>query len=503
MCKVNRAMVTEEIEPNRDSSMGSRSKERSKSPIRSLASEDSLGNSHSSGCYISDRDDDNGKWDGYQAGFDSLSKRSGSLASTATLTSNENSSSHNSYSHSHSHSSTGRSYSKSPNRSPRPGCLKKAKSDDQTSAVRAARQISSLPLASAEDDRRRDKSVRRFSGDRGSKSKDGVPIDGNGLYYQPSKASLHDAKMNLQTKKPQRIRNRSISKGPILRRKSYGEPLNLSQHTSEGSSSARGSSGKRSKSCEPQEGIKSSHGRGHSCDPPQPGTKSKKKLSPTASRNRKQPMNVTNLTRSSEEGNANVRKSWLRQENMETKDRKEQHSQKMKRKSQTSKTKSSQKKKEAKDGREEGQSGMITFLEDVVTKKGNRSNTPSPRKDRSGGLFKKSSSARSVKRASSGANSFPDRRERRSSAPAKALTAFNHSKKAMLPPEFDYDDDDGEPKPSTPLPEPPKEKILLDVSELAALEIIRLGKDNSLKLDLYDLVKHLRQEQWEKSGHNR
>jgi len=41
----------------------------------------------------------------------------------------------------------------------------------------------------------------------------------------------------------------------------------------------------------------------------------------------------------------------------------------------------------------------------------------------------------------------------------------------------------------------PLERVMLDVSELAALEIIRLGKDNSLKLDLYELMKHLKSQQ--------
>lgn len=476
--------MSEGSEPNRDSSSESRSRKKSKNPLRSLASGDSLGNSHSSGGLAIDRDGDNDNWAGFQAGHDSVSKRSGSLASTATLTSNENS-----FSHSHSHSGrsprTGSSYSKSPNRSPRPGCLKKTSSDNRLSAGRTARQIASLPLASEEDDRRLDKSDRRFSGDRGSKSKEGQPVDGNGLYYQPSKASLHASNINVPTKKPQRIKNRSNPKGPILRRKSYGENSSSSLNTGEGSSSARGSSGKRSKSCEPQDIISGAHGRGHSREPPHPGTKSKKKLSPTVSRNRKQVP-----TRSSAQSNAKVT-SWPRQEPAETKEGR--------RKNQTSKSKSSQKKKET----HEEHSSMITFLADVSTKKSNDSSKPQPRKDRSGGLFKKSSSARAVKRNSSGANTFPDRRERRSSAPAKALAAFHNYKKAMLPPEFDYDDDEDQPKSLPPLSEPPKEKILLDVSELAALEIIRLGKDNSLKLDLYDLVKHLRQEQLEKSRQNR
>ena len=43
------------------------------------------------------------------------------------------------------------------------------------------------------------------------------------------------------------------------------------------------------------------------------------------------------------------------------------------------------------------------------------------------------------------------------------------------------------------------QNVLLDVSELASLEIIRLGDDNSLKLDLFDLMKHLKQQQLRKS----
>ena len=50
-------------------------------------------------------------------------------------------------------------------------------------------------------------------------------------------------------------------------------------------------------------------------------------------------------------------------------------------------------------------------------------------------------------------------------------------------------------EPSAEPPLQPHEKIMLDVSELAALEIIRLGKDNSLKLDVFDLMNHLKRQQ--------
>lgn len=497
-------MVTEEIETNRDSSLESKSKSRSKSPFRPLASEDSLGNSNNSGSLVSERGDDDVNW----AGFDDLSKRSASathhsLASTATLTSH--SSSNNSHSHSSRSPRAGISphFHKSPKRSPRPGCLKNHYSDDDIPSIRASRQIASPPLSSEEDDRRQDKHDRRFSGDRGSKSP--PTPDGNGLYYQPSKASLHSANINVPTKKPQRIRNRSNSKGAI-RRKPHGENSNSSsQHTSEGSTSTRGSSHSRGSS------HGSSHGRGHSREPPQPGTKSKKKSSPPVSQDRKQPVSTKKL---SIQGRADFHESWPRHETTETKERKELL-QKIKRKKQSPKIKSkpSQKNKVIKENKDEVNSGTITFLEDVATKKINDSTDAPPRKDRSGGLFKKSNSARSVKQRPSAAaavesNAFPDRRsregrERRSSAPAKALAAFNHYRKAALSADFDYDDDEEEHKQLPPPPQPPKEKVMLDVSELAALEIIRLGKDNSLKLDLYDLVNHLRQQQVEKSGHNR
>ena len=72
------------------------------------------------------------------------------------------------------------------------------------------------------------------------------------------------------------------------------------------------------------------------------------------------------------------------------------------------------------------------------------------------------------------------RRHRRSSAPA--MTSFQQ----FGGHEFE-DFDDSQSKPA--------QKILFDVSELASLEIIRLGDDNSLKLDLFDLMKHLKRQQ--------
>jgi hypothetical protein len=85
------------------------------------------------------------------------------------------------------------------------------------------------------------------------------------------------------------------------------------------------------------------------------------------------------------------------------------------------------------------------------------------------------------------------RRQRRSSAPAKALAAFSQYRKSIGAIDFEDFDDPPQEKPK------PVEKVLLDVSELAALEIIRLGKDNSLKLDLFDLVNHLKKQQLKKS----
>lgn len=476
MCAVNRTMVKEEIGANRDSSSQSRSnrsKKRSKSAVRSLASGDSLNNSTSSGCFISGKD----------AGYNSL-------ASTATLTSNGSLSSN---SHSSRSPRAGINSNKSPRRSPRHGCLRNGSSDGDISSIRAARQIASLPLASAEDDRRQDKHDRRFSGERGSKSKEGPLLDGNGLYYQPSKASLG---INVPTKKPQRIKKRSNSKGAILRRKSHSESLSSSQHTTEGSTSSRGSHSKRSKSCERQD-------RGHSCEPSQHDTKNKKKSkSPPISRNRKQ---ITSPKSVSALGNPNFHESWPRHGTLETKDRREQDLLKIKRKKESSKTKSSHK-KETKVNKDDGNRGVISFLEGVATK-GLDSKAGSTRKDRSGGLFKKSSSARAVKRpsapAATAATVPPKSRERRSSAPAKAFAALTSYRKTILPAEFDYDEDDEEPTPMPPPLEPPKEKVLLDVSELAALEIIRLGKDNSLKLDLFDLMKHLREQELLKNGQYR
>lgn len=484
--------MTDEIEPNRDSSTESKSNSRSKSPFRPLAFEDSLSNINSSGPLVSELEDDDRNWSGFDLSKRSASTTHRSVASTATLTS------HNSSNNSHSHSHSSRSpragissnFHKSPKRSPKAGCLKNHYSDEDIPSIRATRQIGSPPLASEEDDRRQDKNDRRFSGDRGSKSP--APKDGNGLYYKPSKASLHSANINVPNKKPQRIRNRSSSKGAI-RRKPHGEnPKSSSQHTGEGSTSTRGSSHSHG----------SSHGRGRSHEPPQPGTKSKKKSSPPVSQDRKQPVSTKKLLA---QGHADFHESWPRHETTETKERKELL-QKIKRKKQNpkNKSKSSQKNKVTKESKDEVNGGMISFLEDVATKKSNDSTTAPTRKDRSGGLFKKSNSARSVKQRPSAAaavdsNAFPDRRsregrERRSSAPAKALAAFNHYRK-MLPADFDYDDDEEEPKPLPPPPQPPKENVMLDVSELAALEIIRLGKDNSLKLDLHDLVNHLRQQQ--------
>jgi len=489
-------MEKEETEVNRDSgsSTESKSKSRRKSAFRSLASDEYFGNGIS--------DDDDGRW----AEFDDSKRSTGSarrsMASNATLTSptRSNNSHSNGFSSRSPRVGLSSSFHKSPKRSPRP-CLRNSNSDDESSAIRAARQIPTLPFTSEEDDRRQEKNHRR----RGSRSP--PPPDVNGLYYQPSKASLHDRNINVPTKKPQRIRKRSNSKG-ATRRKSYGDHPNSSfQQTNEGSTSTHGSSHSHGSS------HGSSHGRGRSPETPQPVTKSKKKSSPPASQNRKQPTNTKKLSAQGKVSSADFHESWPRTDSAKAKERKEVLD-KSKRKTPKIKSKSNQKNKEAKEKKDEISNGIISFLEDVATKNSNGSTTASQRKDRSGGFFKmkKSNSARSVKRSSATAagdsNTFPDRRnrgshERRSSAPAKAFAALTSYRKALLPVEFDYEEDEEESEPFSQPLQPPKEKILLDVSELAALEIIRLGQDNSLKLDLFDLVNHLRQQQSEKSGHNR
>ena len=63
-------------------------KKRSKSPFKPLSFEDSLGNSETSRTM----DDEENWWSLNKSGIDDLSKRTHSLASTATLTSNESSS---------------------------------------------------------------------------------------------------------------------------------------------------------------------------------------------------------------------------------------------------------------------------------------------------------------------------------------------------------------------------------------------------------------------------
>ena len=93
------------------------------------------------------------------------------------------------------------------------------------------------------------------------------------------------------------------------------------------------------------------------------------------------------------------------------------------------------------------------------------------------------------------------RRQRRGSAPAKALVAVQQYKKSVKAPDLEGQEETPTATPildSTSLEDLSLERVMLDVSELAALEIIRLGKDNSLKLDLFDLVNHLKRKQLKK-----
>jgi hypothetical protein len=514
----------DDTESTHDSSTDSRSK----SSLRPLASEDSLWNSHSSDCHLGDHDDDD-NW-GF---FDQVPKRNRSvalhsMASTGTLTSNGSSHANILSSNSNSNRSPKSdrrgsiSSHTSPRRSPRPGCLRKSSDKQDISKVQdRVGEIASLPLSTAtasghapENERGQGNNGRRLSGDRG-KSKGGPPKDGQGLYYQPSKAFLHNSNIHQPAKKPQRIRARS--KGPVLRRKSPGESQMKSQSLQPGRTTSRDASSgasKRSKSCEPHDGICSVHGRSKSCDR-QCGT-TKKKSSRSASRSREKP--------SSKDSNASFHESWpqpQQKRNKEIERQKQQHreTEKIERKKLTSKTKTfpSHKKKETKEGKDKGDNDIndvITFFDDMVTmKRDNPTTRPSTHPGRS---MTKSSSERCVSRSKSPASSSvgvssahgaPNglenplldpsnkRRQRRSSAPAKAVEAFQQYRNSIGASEFeDFD----EPAPAQPEP-PAPEKVMLDVSELAALEIIRLGKDNSLKLDLFDLMKYLKREQLKKN----
>jgi len=481
-------MGLDETDPTaRESSVESNSRSRSRSRRRKsknsftpLASEDSLWNSNSSCCNFSEpEDDDDNNWS-FRVGFKevpkngSASNHSGrpSLASTNGSSSTNNSNSKRSPRRTH----------KSPKRSPRPSCLSTSK--DENSAHQG-RQMPTVPFSS-EDDRVQSKHERRHSGGNIGKSKDGPPKDGKGLYYQPSKAALG---LNNPTKKPQRVRSRSNTKGPVLRGRKDQQPS--SKHNGESVSSSTGASresGKKSNSSEPIG----------------------KKPSPPSSRTRKKPSCPKNATPSkglSRSLHDHRPKSRLQDDKeLERQKQVQGQMQKIKRKKPTIvKTKSVLGQKD------NGLDEVISFFEEIAAKKANGGHSPPP-KNHLGRSMKKSMSFKGVSRSRSPASSSvasaqstpePDlmtkgRRQRRSSAPAKALAAFNQYRKSILTAAELEDDDNEDDEPSTQTPPPPPEKIMLDVSELAALEIIRLGPDNSLKLDVFDLMKHLRRQQLQK-----
>lgn len=502
-------MGVDVAEATQDSSARSRgrTRDRSKSPFKPLASEDSLGNSDTSRS-LSVHDDEE-KWFGFKIGFDDVSKRTQtmhSIASTATLTSNESSShGHASFSNSKwspaSERRLSNSFHKSPRKSPKYTNLVSEGPDNE--------QISSLPLTTpngqaAENDRGIIKSIRRFS------AKDGTPVDaictdGKGTYYQPSKASLHDSNQNQPPKKPQRIRSRS--KNPLLRRKSHGEAKKASQQN-ERSSMPKGT-GKRSKSCEPNGGANGGTTvRSRSCDR-NPATKTKTKASPSLSRQRKKPSSLKVTETEGATTNSAFHESWPRPVRKENNDS-ERHSERSRR---TEKSKVTEKNKQkrrsskikyskVKDEKTNDINDVIDYFEEMAT---NKTETQVPSAPPQRAMGKKSNSSRSVtgrrsKSPTSSAlgnasahgtlsdetilDSSNKHRERRSSAPAKDLTAFNQNKQSYGEAE---NPDEAAPQPG--------ERIMLDVSELAALEIIRLGQDNSLKLDLFDLMKHLKRQQ--------
>lgn len=208
------------------------------------------------------------------------------------------------------------------------------------------------------------------------------------------------------------------------------------------------------------------------------------------------------------------------QDNM-IEERQKQRTEKIKKIKHTSKTK----KKKSNDGKPADVNDVLTFFEDLTIQKveSQQTNAPAPR-----GLGKRSESARCVTRRSpspvarrslspskysTGRSGSPSkysigdysphvliseqdirdtssvRRNRRSSAPAKAMASFQQYRQSIGGYESEEFDD------STSMP---VQNMLLDVSELAALEIIRLGQDNSLKLDLFDLMKHLKRQQLKK-----
>lgn len=483
-------MGVDVVESTRESSSRSRGRStRSKSPFKPLASEDSLCNSDTSRSISVHEDEEN--WCSFK--MDDLSKQT---QSTATLTSHESSSHLNSsFSNSNSHwspASERRGSNRTLRKSPKYPNLVSNPSDTE--------QIGSLPLTTPNGQPVQEngiiKSTRRFSGTDGPPA-DLIGKDGKASYYQPSKASLHDSNQIQPTKKPQRIRARS--KGPLLRRKSHGEAKAASQR-SERTTETSSEHGTRSKSCEPKP----------------PGSKAKTKASPSL-RSRKKPSSLKlTETQGSTTDNA-FHESWPRPARKENNDseRQAQRNRQAEKSKVTEKGKrktKSPKIKFRKVGKDENTTDsdinqVITFFEDMAVHKAEIQSSSAPQ---TRGLGKKSSSARFVRRRSKAAGSSGlgnssehgkrkeepildtsnKNRQRRSSAPAKALAAFQQYKQVIGGPDFEKLDDD----PSAEPPSQPQEKIMLDVSELAALEIIRLGKDNSLKLDVFDLMNHLKRQ---------
>lgn len=536
--------MLDDTEPTtRDSSDESRSA--SKSPFRTaLAAEDGLAESFNSGHFsIHDADDDN--WFGFgppskpRTGSSAASATMHSMASTVTLTSHEGSESfHGSFSNSHHRSPK----TKTPRRSPTKGCLSTSSNKNDMSSQ--ARLIASLPLSTAGGELLEDsiERVRKRSLSRNSRKpkKECSPKDGQkGTYYQPSKASMGNSTLNQPPRKPQRIRARS--KGPVRRRKSHDASITSTQ-SAHMERTALSPKGKRSKSCEPNGAVR----KGLHKSP-----KAKKKsvaLHPSeSSRSRKKPSSLKSTDTDLEDAatNASFHESWPRvqQKEPQRRQKERQHSEtgastavtkpsserpkageKIKRKRPTSKTRKKETSKEERnkvvaEKRQHPTSNIhevITFFEVMAAHK---AEGPPPER----GSFKKSNSARCVRKslepnanaslgsasthgapssrllASSGENVDVDgildpsnkRRQRRSSAPAKALAAFHQYRKTV--------GNDNASESTEPPPSPPPEKIMLDVSELAALEIIRLGSDNSLKLDLFDLMNHLKRQQ-QKNG---
>ena len=481
-------------------------KKRSKSPFKPLSFEDSLGNSETSRTM----DDEENWWSLNKSGIDDLSKRTHSLASTATLTSNESSSGNGSYRNVKWSPKETERRLKSPRSAPRHGFL--------LSGLSGARKIASPPLSNAtgqvpESDRGIFKS--KSKSNRGYNDMDGSKKDG--LYYQPSKSSLFDSNQSVSPKKPRRIRSRSMKP---LRRKSHGDTKTSSQRSGRTAFVAPSGTDKRSKSCEPKV-------RSKSCD--QKATKTKTKASP---RNRKKPLSVKSVGKPSSAKiaetevtimNTSLHESWPRAHQKEntTAERQRQRDrqiektklvEKSKRKKQSSKAK----KKETKEGKNKKTcndiNDVITFFEDMATHKAEseKSNPPPSRR-----LGQKSNSARCFKpRSQSPPGTRKAESEKSNPPPSRGLgqksnsarcfkprsqslassSVRNFSAHAPLSDEDIMDTSSNHYKQTVRASEPEAERVMLDVSELASLEIIRIGKDNSLKLDLFDLMKYLKQQ---------